>query len=182
MPNLGLNTITSQLGINYQPNLSEMELFKKINIPKRQKHEYWIFYSPAIKKLPSKGKTLFFASTLAINYSFKVSNKRNLGMGFDLFYDESLKSFYLSEGITYKKGYDFRPGFHLSQDLLFGKFSFLLESGWYLINRTENEKTFYHRLGIKYRLYEHLFILFALKTHWATADYMELALGYNIRW
>ncbi|NOZ48225.1 MAG: hypothetical protein GXO79_15830 [Chlorobi bacterium] len=182
MPNLGLNTITRQFGINYSPSYKNKKRIKKALEKPEQKNELWIFYSPAIKKLPSKGKTMFFASSLAINYAFSINNKRKLGVGLDLFYDESLKSVYINEGVNYKNSYRFRPGYHLSQDLLFGKFSFLLETGWYFTTHYKNDYTFYHRLGLKYRFSKNFFILYALKTHWATADYMELAIGTNINW
>ena len=182
MPNLGLNTITYQVGLNYNPSYSCSNRIKNKIIKPKKRNELRIFYSPTIKAIPPKGKVTYFASSLSINYGFILNQKRTLGVGLDLFYDESLKRIYLDNGVDYRPNFRFKPGYHLSQDLKFGKLSFLLESGWYFKTRFTDEDTFYHRLGIKYQFIENLFILYALKTHWVTADYMELAIGYNIKW
>lgn len=182
MPNLGLNTIATQFGINYNPAFENRQRIRSI-VPKPEKrNEFWVFYSPSVKAIPPKGQKLYFASSLAINYLYIFNQKRKLGFGLDLFFDESLKTVYTKEGVDYKPGYRFRPGYHLSQDLVFGKISFLLESGWYFKKRYEDDWGFYHRLGLKYQFSERFFILYALKTHWVTADYMEFAIGHNIQW
>ncbi len=182
MPNLGLNTITYQFGLNYNPGYIEKKRIRR-DIPKPEKrNEFRIFYSPGIKAIPPKGKAAYFVSTLSVNYAYKLNQKRKLGFGLDLFYDESLEPYYIEAGIDYKKQYQFRPGYHLSQDLVFGKVSFLVESGWYFKTHYKDDNTFYHRLALKYQFTNNLFILYALKTHWVTADYMELALGFNIDW
>ena len=69
-------------------------------------------------------------------------------------------------------------GIHASTDVVFNKFSFTIQAGYYLYSKWKETEIVYNRFGIIYKFTEHLSANITLKTHLVKADYAEIGLGY----
>jgi hypothetical protein len=70
-------------------------------------------------------------------------------------------------------------GGRLGYELVIGRFSLPFEMGVYLFTKMKYLGRFYHRTGIRYQATPHLFINYTLRSHWATAEHIEIGLGYR---
>lgn len=178
-PNLGVNLFTAFAGINYA--VGEQTEFTKIEMLQHEiKHEFAFIYAAGGKHTRALQSTVYFTSSASAEYKFHWKRKLHLGGGLDLFYDSSTKTEMSAPGKSdYKSIYDFRTGIHLSQELVYDRFSFILQEGFYigLIDRVD--KSFMYNRGIlRWRFNDHLLIHVSMKSHLHVLDYPELGFGY----
>lgn len=180
-PNTGINVVTAQSGIIYNFNTTN---YTKTEIQSHVPYfEYSVIYGAGIREnSPPVGKK-WFASSFSINAERAFWRKRKFGIGFDVFYDNSIYSeLESSDSLADNSKMDnFRNGIHFSHDLIIGKTSITMQTGTYIIAKYRREGNIYSRFGIKHKINEHWFANLSLKTHFAKADYIEWGLGYCFR-
>jgi hypothetical protein len=74
---------------------------------------------------------------------------------------------------------DFRTGIHLSQEIVFERFSFILQEGLYvgLVDQV-NGKRMYNRGILRWKINPHWMMSISMKSHLHILDYPELGFGY----
>jgi hypothetical protein len=74
---------------------------------------------------------------------------------------------------------DFRTGVHLSQEVVFERFSFILQEGFYvgLVDQV-NGKRIYNRGILRWKINPHWMMSISMKSHLHILDYPELGFGY----
>ncbi|MBE9466818.1 MAG: acyloxyacyl hydrolase [Bacteroidetes bacterium] len=181
-PNLGLNLITCQTGLQYFLNDNDKELIHN-KIPNFEKrNEYSVILSGGIKQIAPPGGKTYPVSSASFNAYRYLNLKHKIGLGIDIFYDSSIDMFLKMNNngtlndIENKKNDLYSTGIHLSHDLVFNKLSLTTQLGYYLYSTIDRD--FYSRLGFKYKFSEHFFANLTLKTHWGRADFIEFGLGY----
>ncbi len=179
-PNKGFNIFALQTGLRFQISDSEIDTsFFKVQELKK-KNEFSIIYAGGIKTLEPARTKKYYVSTFSFNAERQVSHKSRLGLGIDLFKDNSRKEYLLEEDIGTPKGKDlFYAGGHFSYDMVFGKTSFTIQMGAYFWQRSKSFESIYHRFGLKYRFSKHWMANVTLKTFWAAADFGEWGVGYR---
>ncbi|MDF1550372.1 MAG: acyloxyacyl hydrolase [Bacteroidales bacterium] len=179
-PNKGFNIFSSQLGVRYQFN-DIQRINRHDSIPGFVKrNEFSLIYGGGVKTLEPARTKKYFVSSLSLNAERKLSYKTMVGLGIDLFKDNSRKEYLLSEDIQNPEGKDlFYAGGHASFDLVFGKTSFTIQMGAYFWQKSKHYESVYHRFGLKYRFSEHWLANVTLKTFWAAADFAEWGIGYR---
>ncbi len=179
-PNKGFNIFAYQAGVRYK--LSDIERDTSgIALPKfERKNEFSIIYAGGVKTLEPARTKKYYVSTLSLNAERQVSYKSRLGVGLDLFKDNSRKEYLVKEDIENPDGKDlFYAGGHFSYDLIFGKTSFTIQMGAYFWQKSKHFESVYHRFGLKYRFSKHWMANVTLKTFWAAADFGEWGIGYR---
>jgi len=179
-PNKGFNIFSAQLGVAY--HFSDNEQLKRTDtIPKfKRKNEFTVIYGGGVKTLEPARTKKYFVSSLSMNAERQLSYKSRLGIGIDLFKDNSRKEYLVEEDIPSPSGKDlFYAGGHFSYDLVFGKTSFTVQMGAYFWQKSKSFESVYHRFGLKYRFSEHFLANLTLKTYWAAADFAEWGIGYR---
>lgn len=179
-PNKGFNIFAFQTGLRLQLHDNEVDtVFFQAPEPKK-KNEFSFIYAGGVKTLEPARTKKYYVSTFSLNAERQVSYKSRLGLGIDLFKDNSRKEYLLDEEIGTPKGKDlFYAGGHFSYDLVFGKTSFTVQMGAYFWQRSKSFESVYHRFGLKYRFAEHWMANVTLKTFWAAADFGEWGIGYR---
>jgi hypothetical protein len=82
---------------------------------------------------------------------------------------------------NHKKLYDFRSGIHFSQEVVYNKFSIIIQEGFYLVLKDQVEQhVMYNRGIIRYRITDRFLVQLAMKSHIHILDYPEIGVG--IRW
>ena len=181
IPNLGINVPALQLGIAYAikkdnlPDRVEKIIFNKssnvtINASFGAKESYRVY-----------GKKFFVGSVYGM-YQKNISLKSFLIGGVDLIYNSSLNARVKSEFIEpiTNKFAIVQLGLNIGYGLKFNKLELLFQSGVYAISNYKLDGFIYSRLSSRYFISNKLFLLFALKSHFAKADYGEIGLGFKM--
>jgi hypothetical protein len=155
LPNLGVNLFGSRIGFQYIFN--ERPAYIVQEIPKFIKEYEWLITaSPSIKQVAFEyhvdGDTLvkafdygIFTISTAVNRQF--SHKIKFGAGFDFSYNESYAAKSKLENREIKKVHSntldhFLIGVYPSFELVFNKFSMLVQPGFYIFRKKyENTET-----------------------------------------
>lgn len=177
-PNLGINLFTAYTGLNYA--LGEQSELKKLEIEKHEpKHEFAFIYAAGGKHTRALQLTAYFTSSFSAEYKFQWKRKFHFGGGLDLFYDSSTKvemSSPTSE--AYQSIYDLRSGIHFSQEIVYNRFSFILQEGYYVgLTDHVNHKGMYNR-GILRWKFDRYLVSVSMKSHLYILDYPEIGFGY----
>ncbi len=179
-PNLGINNPSVNGGFTYQLH-PPVEFISTGHTDVVKKMQVDILYAAGIKEIyPPTGKK-YFAHTLSSTVMKPVSHKVRLGAGLDVFYDLSLiRAFRNSDEVVPNDFKIVRSGIHFDEELMIEKLSILFQMGAYWLDQFKEDGHFYHRIGFKYLLNEHLFANLTLKSHFARADYVECGIGWKI--
>ncbi len=182
-PNLGLNQVTANLGVKYIYSEYEYALPKlQSQYMYNSELELSAYYSAAVKENSTYENKKYLINSLTFDATSRVSKKRSLGGGINIFYDPSLKTLIADD---YKNVSNlFRLGIHAMQELyLTDDFSMLLYLGTYAINsyKPDGKKIWiYSKLGIRYTFEELVFVSVSLKTHTSVADFIEFGVGMRL--
>ncbi|OFX21804.1 MAG: hypothetical protein A2033_05825 [Bacteroidetes bacterium GWA2_31_9] len=180
VPNQGINVISYNLGLRYSLIKNKSE-FKRIDLQKFiKKNEIYAIVSGGTKEIQPPEIKNYPTASLSINLTRQISRQRKLGFGTDVFYDESLRTVYSRKQLEYESINLFRGGIFLSHELVFSKISIVIQSGYYYYSKSKNDGIFYHRFGLRYFASNKMILNFALKSHFAKADFIEFGIGYKI--
>lgn len=178
-PNLGINLFTAYGGFNYE--IGPQTEFTKTEIAQHEtKHEFAFIYAAGGKHTRALQSTVYFTSSISAEYKFHFKRKFHFGGGLDLFYDSSTETEMAAPGKNdYKSIYDFRSGIHLSQELVYDRFSFILQEGVYIGLIDHVDKSFmYNRAILRWKLNDKFLISVSMRSHLHILDYPELGFGY----
>ncbi|PLX04972.1 MAG: hypothetical protein C0594_08440 [Marinilabiliales bacterium] len=180
-PNLGINIISLQAGIQYRfGEIAELNFKEKsITLP-RKKTNLNTWYSIGFRSVEEASPTHYIYSSISGNYAIYVSGKRKIGAGLDLIFDESLRRSLIKAGYEeIKTIYYFRPGIFLSHDFIVGNLDMYINAGAYIYSKWKNDGSIYSRFGLRYHFKNQLFANISVKTHFAKAQVIEWGVGYT---
>ncbi|MEA2105788.1 MAG: hypothetical protein U9P82_03595 [Bacteroidota bacterium] len=75
-----------------------------------------------------------------------------------------------------------RYGIHLATQYRINKLILDIQLGTYLYANFTDDGIIYERIGIRYLMYEDLFVNISLKASKGVADFIEWGVGYQIPW
>ena len=180
-PNLGINVVTTSAGLLYYFNSQRNKKYT----PPPVLNRYFTYSAVAcggFKQWRRHDQNIYFAYSIAINAERRLNHLERLGIGLDLFYDQSIGTTleYYDENKQATTGDLFRSGFHVSHDLIYNRLELVFNAGYYFYTKYVEITSIYSRLGLRYQASEHLLFNFTLKSHFAQADFVEWGIGY--RW
>jgi hypothetical protein len=180
LPNFGINNISLSGGLSYAFNPAYE--FLKPEIPPADKRMIIeAVYGTGVKENYPPDGNQFFAHTFYLQFLKPLGHTSRIALGADVFYDLSLSRFIDSVPASEEHVKIIRSGIHLGYEMPINKIILLIHMGYYLLDETKFDGSFYHRYGIKYQVGKRLFINLSLKSHWARADYFELGIGWKIK-
>lgn len=177
-PNKGLNALTSSIGIIYMFNdTPERKQFTLPDID--DKNEYTLIYAGGIKTISRYEAGYYFASSLIFDYNRKYSLKGRWGLGADLFFDGTNRQFSdKTEKADLVNTDLYQIGLHAGHDLVMGDLALVFNVGAYVYAPVEVLAPIYSRIGLRYRVTKKMITNLTLKSHWASASYIEWGIGY----
>ena len=180
-PNNGLNLLTGSVGVQYNWKNKKLHRIKPESKGLKLCNEFNIIWGHGIKQTSVKDHHKYYTSSLSGNYSLGINSKQRIGLGVDFFYNKAANrgKWDFDPKTSFKDR--FSQAIFLSHDLVINKFSVIANIGVYTYSKTDPEKPVYTRLGIRYRLTEHLITSISLKAHLGKADHIELGVGYRIK-
>jgi len=178
IPNAGINIISASAGFSF--DLGRLVVINNYSFPiVEKKWRYLVWTGGFLKETNPVESKKFYAQTLSFNALKRISHKSSLGGGMDLMLDNSIpqrNKFNLQAPSS-----PFRAGFNVAYSLHFGKFSIPIQQGIYFIDSFRGDGLFYTRVGWRYHVNKKLIVNMTLKTHFASADYLELGFGYFLK-
>jgi hypothetical protein len=178
--NLGLNSLTAFAGISY--SIGE-ESEKQIHEPSKhiQRNSLLLFTSIGGKHIRYLNSNYFLTSSLSLEINRAFFQKIRLGIGSDIFYDSSVKSNLSLQGNKYKNSYSFQTGIHITQSIVYNKFSLSIQEGVYILLKEQvNKHKIYSRGIFQYQVNDRFLMRFAMKSHLHILDYPEIGFGYKL--
>jgi len=180
IPNYGLNLMNGNIGLRYYIKQRDM-IFNKHSITPPYKGLNLTFIGSAGILQRVKDGPQYFSSTFTLHATKQLGYKNDIGLGADLFYDESVKPELERLNKPTSFFYTMRLGMYASTSVIIDRLSFFFNTGVYLYYQTKPKKPFYFRVGLRYRVIHHLHLNVSVKAHMGVADYVEWGLGYSIK-
>jgi len=195
-PNLGINTPSLSLGLQYIFNAEAIK-YRKDSIPKAIKRpvlsaSYGFGYK--MVEYNSRPYNSYFCHTVSLTAGYQMTRRSVPTIGIDWLYDLSLEgrigelrqSDRGEEGVeeyrrTNQLVRNTRLGAHIGHELLVtNKLNMIFQFGFFVHNPYKIDGTIYHRLGIRYMITKNIFAAWYLKTFYARADNWELTVGIRL--
>jgi hypothetical protein len=179
-PNKGLNLISGFLGIRYKLYHPVFDEQNRQAGSSYNKNHFSLIWSHGLKDHNRFKPASYYITSLSINYERQYTSITRYGMGWDAFYNPSLKNHqrHSPEKDLYNPAL-YRMGLHLSHDLLVGDFALTLQLGHYIHNKVFYITNLYNRVGLKYYAPHNLILNVSLKSHNANAEFIEFGVGYQ---
>ena len=179
-PNLGINYLTGYGGLSYRISPKADRLISELKDHER-KTSMDLYGSIGGKHTRALSANYFFTSSISLEFDKAYYRALHLGIGMDIFYDTSMETEMEAVGKSHKGINDFQSGIHISQSIVYNRFSFILQEGIYLLLTEKlNNNVMYNRGIVRYRVTEKFSVRFAMKSHLNILDYPELGLGIKL--
>lgn len=181
MPNLGLNMASGQIALTYYP-WKTIDKFNSGFTPKPYKN----YEFTTMLALGGKGKdedgsdTKYMNSTFSFCASKRLNQKRNLGLGIDLFYNEYIKNELDINADEVPRSQLMSYAAFISSDLIANKFRMTVQLGTYIWRKTDYSIPIYERVALRYYINSKLFGNVSIKAHGVKAQFIEWGIGITI--
>ena len=178
--NLGLNSLTAFGGISYSIGEKSEKQIHELG-QHIKKNSILLFTSLGGKHIRYLNSNYFLTSSLSIDINRALFQKVSFGIGSDLFYDSSVKSSLSLQGEKYKNSYSFQTGIHITQSIIYNKFSLSFQEGIYLLlTEKVNKHKIYSKGIFQYQINDRFLMRFVMKSHLNILDYPEIGFGYKL--
>jgi hypothetical protein len=179
-PNLGINSFTLSAGYSYNLTNSRYERKLNLNGPKLMKHQAEVILSGGTKTDDQVTGIYYLVSSFVADYKYVPTLKYAVGLGADLFYDQSLGPNKIAEEGGASSTTDlFQTGLHAGFYTRYSHLSVMLQIGSYVFANYYKYARVYSRIGIRYEVFSGILLNLSLKSHYAIADYIEWGIGYR---
>lgn len=179
-PNLGLNIASINLGLGYHFGNQTCTYIVDTSSLKVKKWQTSIIAVAGIKELETPGGDKHLAYSIQTNVLRGLNYKNSLGAGLEVFYNNATIARWAKDSVEDPSFGDIvQAGAKLSYAYNFHRLAFPIEFGVYIYKKQKTNGVFFHRIGFRYMITDHLVGNFTLLTHFAKADYFEWGLGYR---
>ncbi len=182
-PNLGINTLTLNLGVNYKLRPIDFQeqddSFEKID----SKINYNLILRAGYNESKEIGSGLFPFYTVSAYGEKKLNHYSTVTAGIDFYNSKFLKKYIETQNTKNGTNFDetniFRGGIFIGHELAQNHFTFISQLGYTFYSPYVYISRIYERFGIKYKLSRHLFAEATLKVNLFRAEAFELGIGYK---
>jgi len=179
--NLGINTTTLFAGMSYMLR----ERTEKVKVEKTKhkpsnKLEIVSLIGGKVIRNSSFVSSYYGVFGISVEGFRDIFRGFHIGVGTDIFYDTSIKTSLTSIGEPYQGFMSWQTGIHVSQSIVYNRFSVTIQEGFYVGLRNHiYDKVMYNRGIIKYRITDHFTVRLTMKSHLHILDFPEFGFGYR---
>ena len=174
-PNYGLNIPMLKFGVRYQPN----EIKPLPKQPRSKFSNKWnlVTYVGTGVETAFIPPQQFHEYTIAPAIYFRPVYKRRFGVGYEIAYNEAIRTVYETRNNTGKELVT--QAIFASHEFIIERFTILSQLGIYLKNQP-SDTFYYERLGLGFYITPWMCAVLGLKAHRFTAEYLEGALVFDL--
>ena len=182
-PNLGINTIALNLGVNY--NLDESPIFfseKQETVIETNPIEYNFLFRFGYNQSLIVESDLYPFYIFSFYGAKKINYKSTYTAGTDFYISKFLKYHidYVNQIYNRNSNADYkRVGIFVGHELYINHFSFISQIGYNVYYPYKYISRVYERFGFKHKLNSHLFTELTLKVNLFRAEALEFGIGYR---
>lgn len=179
-PNLGINIIPVTLGVSYKLNDEPIDMYEKPIPPYIKNGLVNIMFAAGSKNYKAGGDN-YLKTTIGVNYLRQINYKYRIGLGMDFFYSAAALDRVTTDASDFSKTWSYA---------VVGSWEWVLTErlyapialAFYLHRNEQNGELtpYYERIGLRYRITDHLGAGITIKAHKGVADYFEWTLSYAI--
>lgn len=179
-PNLGLNYLSYFFG--FEIPLGRKEDYIKTELPPKEKAvQNELVFNLGGKHSRSLSSKYYLTSSLSFEKRKSFWRVLHLGVGADLFYDTSIEDQLEKLNESYQSYYQFQTGIHVSQSIIYNRFSITLQEGIYLgLTERIDDYVMYNRGIVKYWVTDQFSMRLSMKSHLHILDYPEIGMGIKL--
>ena len=181
LPNAGFNIPAIFIGGNYILHQNETLVHQSAEELAVKKPYYFYAYSSiSFETQGFNGENHYTIYSLSACVGKQLARRSKVGIGFDVFYDPTIVTDSAGAITSAKHPTDnLQAGIKIEHELVIGNLGLITNWGVYILHPANEYGPFYQILGVKYNLNPNFFVGTFLKTHYFTADFIQLALGYS---
>lgn len=209
-PNKGANVLYGGVGLVATINPEAHDERKPIDFPDLPYNwSFNLTVSSGAHAADREDPCRFLVLSLHAGAIYNTCNWHGIGLGADLFYNDGIGNPKTNRGMyvtTTERWKRMRGGLSINNEFRFGNFVALLDWGVYLFNPVRNlydndhpiygrgprplfykseetgvdEAFYYIRFGIKYRIFDNLYLQALAKTHMHICELIEFGISYQI--
>lgn len=174
-PNLGLNMLSGTLALHYYPFSTIKKTNYILHPEPYQKYEFSTMLAYGINGIETDKRNKKYSNyTFSNVFSRRISHKRNIGIGIDIFYNEYVKT-YTENDLKFNQLMSY--AFILSSDMIVNKLRMTTQVGVYAYRSVDYSVPVYERVALRYYPTKNLFVNFSVKAHGFKAQFIEWGLG-----
>ncbi|MCF7559107.1 acyloxyacyl hydrolase [Sabulilitoribacter multivorans] len=188
-PNASVNSITFNLGVNY--NLDEEEPNFQYTLGENDKKftqpfKYNLAFRTGVNESDVVGSGQFPFYIFSGYVDKRINRKGAFQVGTDVFFSNFLKELIYHKSVSFPEenvsgNEDYkRVGVFAGHELFFNKTSFETQLGYYVYYPFDFEGRTYFRIGLKRYFYDKWFGAITLKSHGAKAEAVEFGIGLRL--
>ena len=179
LPNKGLNMLPFLLTAQYKLEPGR-DSWKPIERPAFRSKTIWDVYASMGTRSYDLGNRPFLKVVVGGTLLRQFCYRYRIGAGFDIFYSQGGVSRVKGTGSPFSKNFSYAP-YGAWEWVLNEKLCVPLHLGIYLHRNLENEekKSFYQRIGLRYKANRHIITGVALKANAGVANFVEFTIGYS---
>lgn len=178
-PNLGINVFSASCGLAYKFYKIKIHTLDSITILKHKpfnKYTSCIAISFALNEATQPYSPKYPAYVAAYSFFRTLGAKVQIGGGAEYNYNALYERRFTD---NYLRNVS-RLGIFFQEETLIDRFGINIAMGVYVYNKVNIAgESLFHRLGLRYYLKNNLIISLSLKTHWATAEFADVGIGYK---
>ncbi|PKP36355.1 MAG: hypothetical protein CVT98_08160 [Bacteroidetes bacterium HGW-Bacteroidetes-15] len=181
-PNSGLNYSLLSVGLSYATGNAKLENGSNYSFLDKNSRLLLVGVG-SYKEVKGAGGPKYGVGSFSVEYSRKIKPLWWYGFSWDLMYDGSNGFILERERVPWDNNWQLlKSGFTLNTEIILDRLSAVFHFGGYIYNKNEpdNNGVVYQRIGLRYRTLDKMWLHLALKTHWGSADYVELGIAYKI--
>lgn len=181
-PNKGINIPSVETGLYYRfGKQEEIKSDKDFTGFKSQKAHWRITGGAGLNKTSITDERSFLAVALSVSREKRLGFKSSIGANLDFFQNPGRRKDLEADSIFIDKGFkNTQIGISFYHLLHIGKLGVIAQAGYYLKSEDESLGRIYHLAGGRVQLDRNWSIYFALKTHFARAEYFLLGISYQM--
>jgi len=184
-PNLGINTVAFNLGVNYKLKALKIPISNNIDSENKiaSKVHYNLILRGGYNESLEIDSGLFPFYTVTFYASKNINRYSTITTGIDFFDATFLKNYIedinKNEGKTYNENNYRRAGIFIGHELIQNNFAFISQIGYTFYYPFPYVSRVYERFGFKYNISKHFFSEITMKVNLFRAESLEFGIGYK---
>ncbi len=178
-PNRGINSVSFYGGLTY--NIGQTLEKEEIKLEAHQRKMYVeAILNSGFRHATFVTDRYYLVPSIALELNNQTFRILHLGIGGEFFHDQSVQPKFELTNTPYQKKDSYQSGVYFSQAIVYSKFKFIIQEGFYLwMSEKLDRKKFFNRIVFKYNVTSNLSFHISLMSELQNLQYNIVGVGYK---